>query len=51
MFMSIIAIFIFLQTFNLRGYSNADAESGIQRQFYGIVSAINRNSAESGNQT
>lgn len=51
MFMGVIAIFIFLQTFNLRGYSSADAESGIQRQFYGIVSAINRSSAESGEQT
>ena len=51
MLASSVALFIFLQTFDLRGYSSSDAESGVERQFYGIVSAINRHSAESGNQT
>lgn len=51
MLVGVVVLFFFLQTFNLRGYSSGDAESGIQRQFYGIVSAINRSSTESGEQT
>ena len=50
---SILAIgaFVILKGINLKGYSTQDAQSGIERQVYGIVSAINDKSAESGEQT
>lgn len=51
MFSTAVILFIIIQSINLRGYSSRDAQSGLERQFYGIVSAINGKSAESGNQT
>lgn len=46
-----IGSFFILKGINLKGYSTQDAQSGIERQLYGIVSAINSKSAESGEQT
>lgn len=46
-----VLLFLFMQSINLRGYTSRDAESGIERQFYGIVSALNKSSVENGEQT
>lgn len=46
-----VVLFIYLHTFNLRGFSSSDAKSGMERQLYGIVSAVNGNSVEYGKQT
>ncbi|WP_278683087.1 hypothetical protein [Paraclostridium bifermentans] len=52
------AIFLFasitfslLKSIDLKGYSTGDATSGIERQLYGIINALNSNSTEKGEQT
>lgn len=51
LFTSGIICYTILKSIDLGGFKTANAESGIERQFYGIVSAINGSSAESGEQT
>lgn len=51
LFIGGIICYMILKSIDLGGLKTANAESGIERQFYGIVSAINGSSAESGEQT
>lgn len=51
LFSSGIICYTILKSIDLGGFRTANAETGIERQFYGIVSAINGSSVESGEQT
>lgn len=51
LFTSGIICYITLKSIDLGGLKTTNAENGIERQFYGIVSAINGSSTESGDQT
>ena len=46
-----LIFYVALKTIDLRGFTTMDAQSGFERQLYGIMNAFDNNSTEKGNQT